>query len=491
VIATFELPAGHSAHRFLQDQDLPHDEDLLILRRTLSADGRSKAFINDQPVSATLLSRLGEYLVEIHGQFETHGLLNPATHLSHLDDYARIKELARLSELYKYWREAEDHVMDAEAKAKRAREEESYIRGCLQDLDALAPQEEEEESLSELRTRLMNREQVLEALNTAYEALNGDHDPVNLSLRTLERIADKTGESLNQAMEALERADAELQEASAIIQSLSADLQDSEYNLQEIDDRLFALKDQARKHGCSISELPQKREELAERLQLIEAGDDILGELMRAAKEARQKYYTLALAVSEERQAAAQKLDQEVARELPPLKMDKASFVTEVIRLEESEWGPQGIDKVRFLVATNPGASPGPLAKIASGGEMARFMLALKVILAEVGAPQTLVFDEVDSGIGGATADAVGERLARLGDKRQVLVVTHSPQVAARAAHHWIVEKNGTSENVNTNVVPLQGQDHRCEEIARMLSGAQITEEARKAATKLLEGRAA
>jgi DNA repair protein RecN (Recombination protein N) len=337
----------------------------------------------------------------------------------------------------------------------------------------------------------MHREQVLEALNTAYHTLNGDNDPVREAWSTLSRVADKIGEGADEAIGALDRATTEIAEAVNAIQTLSSDLEHSEHNLETIDDRLHALRTQARKHDCSVDELADIRERLAEQLNAIEHADDLLEEAAKAAQTAKDAYFKKAQEVSLQRKTAAEKLDALVAQELAPLKLERAKFVTDLAPLDEAEWTKHGIDRVRFLVATNPGSDPGPLNKIASGGEMSRFMLALKVVMAEVGEAGTLIFDEVDAGIGGSTADAVGERLAALAKSKQVLVVTHSPQVAARASHHYIVSKQG-DETVTTTVTHLNEDQKRREEIARMLAGAEITTEARAAADKLLEtGKAA
>lgn len=487
VSAVFELPADHEVFQELKEQELDYEPGSIVLRRVLNADGGSKAFINDQPVSVTLLRQIGNMLVEIHGQFETYGLLDPKTHKGMLDDYAGIDGQS-LAVQWQAWKEAEAALETAQMTLAKAREDEDYLRQSLEDLDTLNPEGEgEEERLSQLREQLMNREQILEGLNTAHHILS-ENTSVNEAFRALDRIADKTGSSIQQALDAIDRADAELQEAVSQIQSLSADLEDCDHNLESIDDRLFSLKGQARKHECSIDDLPQKREELAQQLTLIEKQDDHLADLIKAADQARRAFEQEARQVSAVRQSSAARLDDLVAKELPPLKLEKARFVTQVDPLAETQWGPGGIDSVRFLVATNPGSAPGPLDKIASGGEMARFMLALKVIMAEAGIPQTMIFDEVDTGIGGATASAVGERLARLAQDKQILVVTHAPQVAARANHHWIVMKeSGHGDNVQTTVIPLPETTARREEIARMLAGAEITQEARAAADKLLE----
>lgn len=486
VTAEFPIPDKHPARDIMRAQDLEADGPL-ILRRSVGKDGRSRAFINDQAVSVTLLKQVGEMLVEIHGQFDTQSLLNPRIHRDLLDDYgADGKALQTLAAQWDAWKSKEQELIETRAALDKARSEEVYLRGAVEDLDELSPKAGEEATLTTLRERLMRREQTMQNLNAAQAAADEMESVMASGWRALERI----GDDARPMLEALDRVNAELQEVQNGIQSLSADLESSEYSLEEIDDRLHALKAQSRKHGCAIDHLAAKRDELAHALSLIEKQDDVLADLIRAVDKAKKEYVASAQKIREARQKAAAKLDKLVAKELPPLKLDKARFETSVEDLPENEWGPSGIDRVQFLVATNPGAAAGPLNKIASGGEMARFMLALKVVLAEVGIAGTLVFDEVDSGIGGATADAVGERLARLAAKRQILVVTHSPQVAARAGHHWIVSKSGTKQ-VTTNVISLSRKDERQEEIARMLSGAIITAEARAAAAKLLEASAA
>lgn len=486
VSAEFQIEKKHPALRILKESELDADTPL-ILRRTLGADGRSRAFINDQPVSIGLLRQVGDSLVEIHGQFETQGLLSPASHRAILDEYAEIKN--SIVSKWDSWRLAEAEFIRLKDEAEKSRTEENYLRQALEDLDELAPEAAEEEKLSSLRERLMHREKVLEALNTAYSSLSREDDPVRSAAGVLARVSDKLGEGGHEAIAALDRASAEVQEAMSAIQSLSSDLEESEHSLESVDERLYALRAQARKHQCSVDELPAMRESLAVRLNLIERGDDMLAAQMKAVQVARKSYEAEAAKTSEARVKAAKKLDTLVQRELPPLKMDKAKFKTLVEKQAESEWGAHGWDRVVFLVSTNPGVDPGPINKIASGGEMARFMLALKVVLADVGS-QALIFDEVDTGIGGAVADAVGERLSRLARNRQVLVVTHAPQVAARADDHFIVQKSGTKD-IKTAVVHLSRMNDRREEIARMLAGAKITVEARAAAEKLLEINAA
>ena len=488
VSAAFQVEGVHPVFQLLKDSNIQADaQEDLVLRRSVTKEGRSKAYINDQPVSAGLLRQVGETLIEIHGQFDTQGLLNPSTHRQMLDDYAGID--GTLADFWDKWKEKEKALEDLKQSAETSRAEEEYLRTSLEDLDALEPQPGEEQELAALRERLMHREQVLEGLNNAYHTLNGENDPVRSAWADLEKIADKIGERSKESIGALERASSEIQEAITQIQSLSADLQNSEHDLESIDDRLFALRAQARKHNCEVDELAAMREKIAEKLNAIEHSDELLAEAVKKTEAAKKIYSDEAKKLSAVRKKAAEKLDGLVAKELPPLKLDKAMFFTKVSPLEESEWGPGGIDRIQFLVATNPGAEPGPLNKIASGGEMSRFMLALKVVMAEVGSAQSLIFDEVDAGIGGSTADAVGERLGRLAKEKQVLVVTHSPQVAARAAHHWIVSKDGKND-VRTDVKFLRSGQPRREEIARMLAGATVTEEARSAADKLLEAAA-
>ncbi len=483
VTAAFELSSDHPAYETLHGSDLVIESgEPLILRRIVKADGGSRAFINDQPVSVGLLKRVGDLLVEIHGQFDTQGLLDPKTHRVLLDDYAAV-DTGGLAARWHEWRGAQKTLDEARTAIETARAEEAYLRQALEDLDALAPEPGEEERLAALRARLMKREQIMESLNTAYQGLS----EADATIGTVARVLERTGDDGAELRDGLDRTAAELQEVIGGIQALSADLEHSGYALSEIDDRLFALRGQARKHECTADELPAKRDELAAQLNMIEAQDDALADLTRAVETARAAYVAAAETARSARQKAAAKLDRLVGRELPPLKLEKARFVTQVAALDEDGYGPAGMDDVRFLVATNPGRAPGPLHKIASGGEMARFMLALKVVLAGTGTAGSLVFDEVDSGIGGATASAVGERLARLAQDKQILVVTHSPQVAARAAHHWIILKSGDKNDVTTTIIPLAELYERREEIARMLAGAEITGEARAAAERLIE----
>lgn len=482
VTAEFDIDNNHSIFEILKDADLDV-ESPIILRRTLNKEGRSKAYINDEPVSAGILKKIGSALVEIHGQFDTHNLLDARHHQKLLDEYGDLeKPLKILAGFWFDWQNKKDEFELKKNAMIKARAEEEYLRGALEDLDRLEPKEGEEEKLSSLRETLMKREQFLDGLNSGANSI----EEIEKLMGGLWRAIDVLGENGVAIQRAVDAVSAELQEASSQIQITLSDIENSEYSLTEIDDRLFSLKNQARKHDCLIDELPQKRSKIALALSEIDNQDDVLNDLEKQVVELRKKYIKQAEIVSHERKKSSLKMADLVMKELTPLKLDKARFVVSVETKEESLWNENGIDAVQFLIATNPGAEAGALNKIASGGEMARFMLALKVVLAEVGNAVTLVFDEVDTGIGGATASAVGKRLAMLGKLCQILVVTHSPQVAAMALNHFVISKSGNDEVV-TNVVCLENYEQRQEEIARMLSGSEITAEARAAADKLLE----
>ncbi|MCW2237757.1 DNA repair protein RecN [Azospirillum canadense] len=492
VTAEFELSGDHPALAILKEQGLD-PEERLVVRRTVSADGRSRAWVNDQAVGVGLLKRLGEELVEVHGQFDTHGLLNPQTHRSVLDAYAGLDaQAAQVAAAHRAWRQVEDARANAAAEIARARSEEEYLRHAVAELDALAPKQGEEEELAETRAVLMHREKLVDALNAAFGDLSGDRGverALSSAIRTLSRIADKAGGKLDPVIAGLDRAAAEASEAIAGLQAVSADVDMDPQALEKLEERLFALRAAARKHGVDVDALAGLRKDMADRLLLIEDQGDLLSRLAREAEAARAAYRKAAEALSAARQEAAGRLDKAVATELAPLKLEKAKFRTLVEPLaDEADWTAAGLDRVAFQVATNPGSPPGALNKIASGGELARFMLALKVVLAQTSTVGTLVFDEVDTGIGGAVAAAVGERLKTLGHGLQVLVVTHSPQVAARGSTHLKVQKSVKGEQVTTGVIELDGDDRR-EEIARMLSGATITAEARAAADSLIAGR--
>jgi DNA repair protein RecN (Recombination protein N) len=431
-------------------------------------------------------------LIEVQGQFEQRGLLDAATHRGLLDAYAgSTADAGRVAGLWHAWQDLLEAQREAQVNLETARRDEEILRHDLEELEALGPRPGEEQALADERSMLLHRENLIEAVNAATQQLTGDdqgsgaESAVASARRRLERAAEKAGGRLDPVLEALGRASAELDEALALIGSFSSDLDLDPGHLERIEERFFALKDLARKHGIGVDQLAQLKEDFAARLAALDGGTDRLAQLEQKAQTAGGAYQNAAETLSEKRGTAATALDQAVNAGLPPLKLEKAAFQTKVERLEQAHWGPRGIDRVAFEVSTNPGAAPGPLGRIASGGELSRFLLALKVVLAQVAPPVTLVFDEVDSGIGGATAHAVGARLARLAEERQVLVVTHSPQVAARGSHHLRVHKEPAGEGLATRVGLVSATERR-EEIARMLSGAEVTEEARAAADRLM-----
>jgi DNA repair protein RecN (Recombination protein N) len=486
VTAEFDLPGGHPARGLLAEQGL-EVEDSLLLRRLLGADGRSRAFVNDQPIGIGLLRQIGDQLVEIVGQFEQHGLLDPASHGPMLDAHGG-HDVAGVAEAWRAWQRAREMRAAAEAEIAAAKRDEEYLRHAAGELAALKPEVGEEEELARQRSLMLHRGKLAEALDTAQGELAGQRGGetlLNQARRRLDRIADKAEGRLDPAIAALDRAQAELAEAVAELQRLAHDLDADPRRLEKLEDRLFALRDLARKHNVIVDELPALAERIAGQLARLDDRSGALAQLTQAEAAARQAYVVAAERLAAARRKTAGRLDKAVMAELPPLKLDKARFATRLERLDEPQWGPSGMDRIAFEVATNPGAAPGPIGRIASGGELARFLLALKVVLAGEGSAGTLVFDEVDSGIGGATAAAVGERLARLAGSRQLLVVTHSPQVAAQAGHHWRVEKNAGKAGSLTRAVELAAGDRR-EEIARMLSGAVISDEARAAADRLI-----
>jgi DNA repair protein RecN (Recombination protein N) len=488
VIASFEPDPRHKVRALLSEQGVDADE-LLLLRRVLGADGRSRAFINDQPVSIGLLRRVGESLVEIHGQFDSQGLLDPASHRAALDAFGGLEsQVADVETRHASWRDALVAEAAERDQAARARDDEEALRHAAAELDTLAPKIGEEAELAERRAFLGSREKLVEALNAALSDVAADKGvdgALRSAQRHLARFAPTAMGRLDAAMAALERAAVEASEAIGQIQLLGRSLDSDAGALEAAEERLFALRALARKHHVKVDELPELREEIARRLSALDDQGGRLGKLTAAAMAARAAYAARAAALSAARTEAAQKLDKAMMRELPPLKLEKATFRTRVETLDENDWGAAGMDRVAFEVATNPGAPPGPLAKIASGGELARFTLALKVVVARNGPPPTLIFDEVDSAIGGATAAAVGERLSILAQRLQVLVVTHSPQVAARAQHHWHVVKT-SARGVTATGVEILDAPARREEIARMLAGAKITDAARAAADSLL-----
>ncbi|ROT95523.1 DNA repair protein RecN [Altererythrobacter sp. FM1] len=490
VTATFEfsqLPAPVAT--ILQDAEIEREAgEPLIIRRTVRADGGSKAFVNDQPVSVALLRELSSSLVELHGQHDDRGLVNPKGHRILLDRFAGADAVG-LAKAWAAWRAAEDQLADARESVENARADQDLLLAHLAELTEIAPQAGEEARLAEARAAMQKGERLsgdLEELRHLWEGSDSPLASLRVAARRLDRIAPEHP-LLADALAALDRAVIEAGEAEERLAAAAEALVHDPAELERAETRLFELRAIARKHRCEVDELPGKMRELRAALDSIEGGEAELDALIVAAKQAGEVYRERTIALHRLRAEAAGRLDAAVASELPPLKLDAARFRTAVVELPEERWSASGIDSVEFLIATNPGADFAPLNKIASGGELSRFILALKVALAEKGGAATMIFDEIDRGVGGAVASAIGDRLARLAEGGQVLVVTHSPQVAARGQTHYAIHKSSEGTVTRTSVTLLDA-DQRQEEIARMLSGAEITVEARAQADRLLEG---
>jgi len=490
VAASFAPPADHPARRLLAEQGLaPADGPAgeIWLRRSLTADGKSRAFLDDAPVANQLLRRLGESLVAVHGQHDTHGLLDPAVQRAVLDAFAGAEGAAGATRAaWQARRTAEARRRELAEAAERAERDAEELRQRVAELEALAPEPGEEGRLAEARARLQGRERLLAALEEALGGAEAARERLAQAARRLERVRTLAESELAPALAALERAQVELDEAEAGLEALRRGLATSEDSLEAIETRLFALRAAARKHRVPVEGLTDLLEASRAALARLEDRSAELAAAERDAAAAEAAFRAAAARLSGLRAAAAERLALAVSRELAPLRLERARFEVALEPLPEADWGPEGAERVSFRVATNPGQAPGPLAKIASGGELSRLMLALEVVLARLDPTPTLVFDEIDAGIGGATADAVGERLARLGRDRQVLVVTHAPQVAARADRHLLVRKRIEAGAARVEVEEL-GPAGRRQEIARMLAGAEITEAARAAAQSLLE----
>ena len=489
VTASFDTPHdGGPIASLLAENALEIDPgEPLIIRRIVKADGGSRGFVNDQPASAGLLRELAQYLVEVHGQHDDRGLLNPRGHRALLDAFGR-SHAGVVAQAYRAWRDAEDALAVARAEIDAAARDRDYLSHAVAELRQLAPEPGEEEALAERRRSMQRAEKIAEdmvALDDYLAGSDGGLARLRQAARVLERIAD-AHPALGEALAALDRAINEGALAEDQLAAARAALMFDPRALEEDEARLFDLRAMARKHRVQPDELAQLAEDMAGRLATIEAGEEGLAQLDRRVAETRAAYEAAADALSAERHAAATRLDAAVAGELAPLKLDAARFRTMIETLPDEQWGPGGKDRVEFEIATNPGAPFAPLTKIASGGELSRFILALKVSLAEEGGAATMIFDEIDRGVGGAVASAIGERLARLADRTQLLVVTHSPQVAARGGQHYFIAKSSDGLVTRTGVSALDSMARR-EEIARMLSGATITDEARAQAERLLE----
>lgn len=494
VTAVFDCPMDHPARRIAADADIDIDGDL-ILRRVQVADGRTRAFVNDQPVSVQVLKGIGATLVEIHGQHDDRALVDPVSHRAILDAFGGLaSEVQAVTEAARRVREARTALQDQRNRIQKARKEADFLRHAVEELTKLNPLAGEEETLAERRLVMMQSEKVATDLNEAYEVVAGNASPVNelsAAVRKLERRGAQAPALVDPSVKALDAALVAIDEARSALEDAIRATEYDPRELEQTEERLFGLRAAARKYDVPADELASLRQRFEEDVAAIDAGEEKLAGLEKALNEADAAYVTAAKALSAGRKKAAQALDAAVQAELPPLKLERARFITE-IAADETSRDAGGFERVEFWAQTNPGTRAGPLMKVASGGELSRFMLALKVVLADKGSAPTLVFDEIDTGVGGAVADAIGQRLARLARKVQVMAVTHAPQVAAKAESHFLIAKEGVrgaEDRVATRVVPLEAAPRR-EEIARMLAGATITEEARAAAARLLEAAA-
>lgn len=489
VTATFEIKNHEFLEEFFDKSGLSvngPEEQLLHLRRVINDDGRTRAFINDQPVTANMLREIGDLLVEIQGQFDAQGLLNSKTHLKFLDIFANHTQLlSRVAEAYSL-------LSNAKLKLKRATEELSinesrkeYLEIAVEELASLKPIEGEEAKLLETRSELMNAEKIIIALNEALQFIGGEGGAITLVAKA-QKTLDKTSDRITKELESLERAANELSETESVVGRLATEIELDTSYLEEIDERLNSIRTLARKHGVTPDELNSKYQEFCNQLRMVEDEASQIEALERELESTKAKFIEDADALSKSRVKAGKRLDQAIISELKPLKLAQSKFQATIESCDESGWSVYGWDKVTFQISTNPGTPLGPLQKVASGGELSRLLLALRVALSAATPLPTLIFDEVDAGVGGAVAAAVGRRLKRLGEKIQVLVVTHSPQVAAEGHVHWKIVKDDTTGLQRTAAKEL-AKTERVEEIARMLSGEMITEEARAASLKLLE----
>ncbi|GJE53716.1 MULTISPECIES: DNA repair protein RecN [Methylobacterium] len=490
VTAVFDAPLDHPARKIAQEAEIDTEGDL-ILRRTQFADGRTRAFVNDQPVGVQVLRAIGTALVEIHGQHDDRALADPATHRAILDAFGGLqKPLAATAQAAKRVRAAREKLGEHRARVAAARKEADFLRHAVDELATLDPQAGEEAALAERRTVMQQSEKIARDLHEALDAVGGPNAGaahLSSAVRKLERRAGQAPTLVEPCVAALDAALTALDEARAVIDAAILEAEFDPRELERAEERLFALRAASRKYDVAADDLAMLRGRYEADVAAIDAGEEALGGLERDLDEAESLFAKAAKTLSEGRARAAKSLDASVKAELPPLKLERARFITQIVVDPESR-DTAGIDRVEFHAQTNPGTKPGPMMKVASGGELSRFMLALKVVLADKGSAPTLIFDEIDTGVGGAVADAIGARLARLSERVQVVSVTHAPQVAARADTHFLIAKDAVrgADRVATRVASLASEARR-EEIARMLAGATITDEARAAAARLLQ----
>ncbi|MFK0687320.1 DNA repair protein RecN [Mesorhizobium sp. IMUNJ 23033] len=487
VIAVFDVPRNHPARALLAENAIEDDGDI-ILRRVQTADGRTRVFVNDQPSSVTLMRDIGHALVEIHGQHDERALVDPGAHRDLLDSFGGHLGAARATgEAWRYWRSCEQDFAKHRAKVEAAAREADYLRASVAELAKLDPQPGEETQLAELRATMMRAEKIASEIHDAQDVLSGPSSPLPQLASLLRRLQRKVTEAPGLLDDVVNSLDEAMLSLDAAQSGVEAALRATEYDpqrLEKAEERLFALRAASRKHSVAVDDLAQLRDTMAADLADLDAGEERLHGLEKQAAAAREAYDISAAQLSSLRRAAAIGLTRAVMAELPALKLERAEFIVSMTSDAESRM-EEGIDQVEFWVRTNPGTRSGPMMKVASGGELSRFLLALKVALADRGSAPTLVFDEIDTGVGGAVADAIGQRLARLSTRVQVLSVTHAPQVAARAGTHFLISKSGGTDKVATGIAEMD-RAARQEEIARMLAGATITDEARAAAERLL-----
>ncbi|WP_313617016.1 DNA repair protein RecN, partial [Rhizobium sp.] len=488
--ATFEVPNSHPTRLLLRENGLDDDGDL-IFRRVQSADGRTKAYINDQAISVQMMRQLGQLLVEIHGQHDDRALVDTDAHRTLLDAFAGLSDDARAVQgFYRTWKDAERALKTHRAKVEAAAREADYLRSSVEELEVLSPRDGEEDELADRRAIMQKSERIAGDIAEASEFLNGNASPVPMIASMMRRLERKSHEAPGLLEDTVQLLDAALDSLSNAQMEVEAALRRTEFDpreLERVEERLFALRAAGRKYNVPVPDLPALAEKMVADLADLDAGEEKLGKLEANLGVVKADFDHAAKSLSEKRRHAANALSEAVMAELPALKLERARFTVEVSSDPEQATA-DGIDIVEFHVQTNPGTRPGPIMKVASGGELSRFLLALKVALADRGSAPTLVFDEIDTGVGGAVADAIGQRLRRLSKTVQVLSVTHAPQVAARAATHLLISKGPSgdgSERIATRVATME-PNHRTEEIARMLAGASVTDEARAAAARLL-----
>lgn len=490
VTASFTLPHTHAAFDILREADFDTTpEDGLIIRRQLNSNGQNKAFLNDAPISLTLLKAVGAVIADIHAQFDTHHLMNEQNHMSLVDLYGDYSALC--DETRTLWTELSSirrEITTKKEMAEKAKQEEDYLRFVLDEMKTINPKEGEHEELDKKRIEIKNKSALLNAFSMADQALNGETGADNQlmqAIKALQTVEDKAGEDLTALLDDFSSVQQNLSDALFRFQHMINDIDGQDGSLDSIEERLLTIRDLARKHKCLPEELPAKMQEIADKINLIENLDHDLSTLLKRERETATAFEQTARALHQKRIETALIIDQKVMQELPAMKMERAVFTIAMDELPPEKWNKNGLSMAQFKIATNPGSAVDSLSKIASGGEISRLMLAIKVVLSHVEPHETLIFDEVDTGIGGATADAVGVRLQTLSNDKQVLVVTHSPQVAAKGIHHYHVLKTSDDHTTQTDVITLD-DTQRVDEIARMISGAAITPEAKTAAKQLI-----